>query len=539
MSRRRRFSPGGAAVALIAVAIAVPVLAVALRAVRPDDAWGLEALGRVLGSPRTWRVAAVTVAQAAASALITLVVGVPAAVVLARYRFLGARALATVAIVPFVLPSVVIGTAFSSLLGAQGPLDLRGTWWPILAAHLSFNLAVVLRTVGAALSSLDPEVEAAARVLGATPAQAIRRVALPLVAPAVAAAGVVVFLFCLTSFGVIVILGGGAVTTLEVEIWTRATRQFDLSGAAVLGMVQLAAVLATLGVQARLARRRTTAVRPAPGRARRRRVRTVPERLAVVGTTLLVLVASVLPLAALVERSLRVPGGWGLANWRSLGSVTAGTSLRVAPSEAVVVSLLTASVAATLAVLLALPAARVAARRPGGLADRVALAPLGVSATTIGLGLLLAFGRPPVDLRRSWWLVPAAQALIALPLVVRAVLPAMRSRPGVLDDAAATLGAAPGRRWWEVELPLLRRPLVAGAGLGLIACLGEFGATVFLARSGRPTMPVAIERLMSRPGGAGLGQAMALACLLALLCAVVLWAVDRAAVGRDGVDMSF
>ncbi|MFN7151175.1 MAG: ABC transporter permease, partial [Microthrixaceae bacterium] len=172
--------------------------------------------------------------------------------------------------------------------------------------------------------------------------------------------------------------------------------------------------------------------------------------------------------------------------------------------------------------------------------DRSLLLPLGISSTTIGLGLLLAFGRPPVDLRGSWWIVPIAQAMVALPLVVRAVLPGMRAVPASLLDTAALLGASPSQRWWRVELPLVRRSLAAGAALAMVACLGEFGATVFLARSTRPTVPVAIERLMSRPGGAGYGQAMALSCVLVLLCAAVVVLLDRL-LDRDGSggDLAF
>jgi thiamine transport system permease protein len=130
-------------------------------------------------------------------------------------------------------------------------------------------------------------------------------------------------------------------------------------------------------------------------------------------------------------------------------------------------------------------------------------------------------------------LVPVAQALVALPLVVRVVLPALRSIPLSLLDGASLLGAGPSQRWWRVELPLIRRALAAGTGLALVACLGEFGATVFLARSARPTVPVAIERLMSRPGGAGFGQAMALSCVLVVLCALVVAVVDRWLSGAD------
>jgi thiamine transport system permease protein len=518
----------GTAVAwVVLAAVALPVGAVLLRALRDGGSWDASSFGRMLGTGRTWRVVAVTVAQAAGSAALTVAVGVPVAWVLARYRFPGRRVVAAVAVVPFVLPTVVVGAAFATLLGPTGVTDLRGTWWAVLAAHLCFNLAVVLRIVGAAVAGLDPDIERAARLLGAGPLGGLRRVVAPAVAPAVAAAGVVVFLFCLTSFGILVILGGGSVTTVEVEIWVRATRQFDLPGAAVLAAVQLVAVIATLAVYGRITRRSHAALR-APGATARRGPRSLVDRLAVGAAVGAVLVIAVVPVLALLERSLRVGDGWGTDHWLGLGSALTGTALAVSPAEALAFSAVTATAAAATAVALGVPAAFAVARRPGGVADRVLLLPLGVSATTLGLGLVLAVGRPPVDLRRSWWLVPAAQALIALPLVVRVVADAVRRLPPNVLDAAAVLGASPADARWRVEVPLVRGGVVAGAGLALLACLGEFGATVFLARSDRPTVPVAIARLLSRPGAAGFGQAMALSCLLAAVCVVVLFVVDRA-----------
>ncbi|MDQ2678729.1 MAG: ABC transporter permease subunit, partial [Actinomycetota bacterium] len=248
---------GWVAVAVVLTAVALPVVAVALRALRPDGSWSTDAVEQILGSARTWRLVAVTVGQAAVSCVVTVAVGVPVSWVLARYRFVGRGVLRTVAMVPFVLPTVVVGAAFASLLGPRGLVDARGTWWAIVAAHLCFNLAVVVRTVGAALAGTDPDLEAAARLLGAGSLRVLRSVVVPAVAPAVAAAAVVVFLFCLTSFGVIVILGGGSVSTVEVEIWTRATSQFDLSGAGVLCMLQLVAVVATLAVHGRIVRSAT------------------------------------------------------------------------------------------------------------------------------------------------------------------------------------------------------------------------------------------------------------------------------------------
>lgn len=516
--------PGRVVVLLVGLVVAGPVLAVLWHTVMADGAFDTEAFGRVLGSPRTWRLLALTIGQAVASCAVTLLVGVPVAWVLQRFSFPGRAAVRSVATIPFVLPTVVVGAAMASLLGPRGLVDLRGSWWPILAAHLCFNLAVVLRTVGSAFSAVPADLEPAARLLGCSRVGAARRVLLPVVAPSITAAAVVVFLFCLTSFGVVVILGGGRVSTIEVEIWTRATRQFDLSGAGVLCLLQLVAVVATLAVHARVTKGRRGSGTATGGR----RVRPEGiERLLVAAAVSAVVLVSLLPILAVVERSLRVGSGWGLQNWAQLGSVDPGSGLRVAPWYAVVVSIGTSLVATLVAVALAAAVIRAVAAHPGGFGDRLMLLPLGVSSTTIGLGLLLLVGRPPVDLRGSWWLVPLGQALVAMPLVVRVVLPAVRALPTSVLDAASLLGLDRRERWWRVELPMLRGALGAGAGLALVACLGEFGATAFLARGSRPTVPVAIERLMSRPAGSGFGQAMALSCVLVVICALVVLLVDR------------
>ena len=232
---------------------------------------------------------------------------------------------------------------------------------------------------------------------------------------------------------------------------------------------------------------------------------------------------------------MRVGDGFGFANWVDLGSAVSGTSIAVDPLSAVKASLLAAVPAALVAVLLGVPAARAVVADRSGFAARVLLLPLAVSATTIGLGLLLVGRHLPLELRGSMWLVVAAQALVALPLVVRGVAPALGGLPPEYREVALLAGASHRSVWWRVELPLVRPAVAAAAGLALIAALGEFGATVFVARRSTPTMPVAIERLLSRPGQSGMGQAMALSVLLGVLCGALLLLIDR--LGDDGVAL--
>jgi thiamine transport system permease protein len=245
-----------------------------------------------------------------------------------------------------------------------------------------------------------------------------------------------------------------------------------------------------------------------------------------------------LPLVALVLGSVRVRDHWGLAFWRALGSVDAGTTRFAAPLDSVRVSLQYAVVTAVFSVVVGgLAACAVAyGGRAGRVLDAAAMLPLGTSAVTVGFGLLITFDRPPVDLRGSWIMVPLAHTLVAVPLVLRTVLPVLRSIDPRLRQVAASLGARPVRAWASVDLPLLRRVLAVGAGFAFSVSLGEFGATAFLARSDTPTLPVQVVRLLSRPGEVPYGAAMALATLLMVVTAAVVLAAEalqgRSRVGR-------
>ncbi|MFT3852866.1 MAG: ABC transporter permease subunit [Ilumatobacteraceae bacterium] len=152
--------------------------------------------------------------------------------------------------------------------------------------------------------------------------------------------------------------------------------------------------------------------------------------------------------------------------------------------------------------------------------------PLGTSAVTIGFGMLLAFGRPPFDWRTAWWLVPVGQALVATPFVVRLLVPVLRAVPPDLRAAAATLGASPVRAWLAVDGRAILRPVVAGAGFAAAISLGEFGATTFLTRTGRETLPIAVGRLLGRPGELNRAQGFATATILLVLTAIVLALAD-------------
>lgn len=523
-------------VAFFAVFFAWPVVSIVERGLRPDGAWDLGAIGRTLGRSDILDVLGFTVWQAAASTGLTLVVALPGAYVFARFAFPGKGVLRAVVTVPFVLPTVLVGTAFLALLGRGGFTDelwglrLDTGVGAILLAHVFFNYAVVVRTVGGLWAQLDPRQEEAARVLGASRWTAWRAVTLPALVPAVSAAALMVFLFTFTSFGVVQILGGDAYTTLEAEIYRQTARLLDLRTAAVLTLTQFVAVGAILTVHARTVRRRETALRLVPPELTARRPRGVGQWALLGGVLASVAVLILLPLGVLVERSFATPEGYGLRYYRALGSLDEAGTFLVPPLETVGNSLRYAVAATAIAVVIGGLAAAALTRRAGRLVrgfDALLMLPLGVSAVTVGFGFLITLDEPPFDLRASWILVPLAQALVGVPFVVRTMLPVLRAVDQRLREAAAVLGASPWRAWREVDLPLVRRALLIAAGFAFAVSLGEFGATVFIARPDNPTLPVAVARLLGRPGELNYGQAMALSTILMVVCAVSLLLLER------------
>ncbi|MFE7131343.1 ABC transporter permease [Streptomyces sp. NPDC057638] len=524
-----------------ALFFAYPVAAITGRGLMADGVWQFGRIGEVLGRSDLQRVLWFTTWQALASTALTLVIALPGAYVLARYDFPGRRLLRAVVTVPFVLPTVVVGSAFLALLGRGGLLDevwgvrLDTTVWAILLAHVFFNYAVVVRTVGGLWAQLDPRQEEAARVLGAGRLAAWARVTLPALAPALAAAALMVFLFTFTSFGVVQILGGPGFATLEVEIYRQTAQLLDLPTAAVLTLVQFAAVGTVLAVHARTVRRREGALRLVDPALTARTPRGAGQWALLGGVLTTVVLLLLTPLAVLVERSFATPDGYGLDYYRALTSnESSGGAFLVPPIHAIGNSLQYTAVATAIAVVVGGLAAAALTRRAGRLTrgfDALLMLPLGVSAVTVGFGFLIALDEPPLDLRASWILVPLAQALVGVPFVVRTMLPVLRAVDGRLREAAAVLGASPLRVWREVDLPMVRRALLIAAGFAFAMSLGEFGATVFIAREDRPTLPVAVARLLGRPGELNYGQAMALSTILMVVCAVALVLLER---GRRG-----
>ncbi|MDO4790898.1 MAG: iron ABC transporter permease [Buchananella hordeovulneris] len=522
---------------VLAVFFAWPVLALFARAFFPGGQWEAAGAFEVLTKPRTWRIFQQTIVQATLATVFSLLLGLPGAHVLYRRVFPGRTLLRGLVAVPFVLPTVVVGAAFRNLFDKTGPLaflELDGSMPAVVIAMVFFNFPLVVRSVGATWSTLDDRPAQAAAALGASPARVFWTVTVPALAPAIASVASLVFLFCVTAFGIVLILGGLGAATIETEIYFQAVSLFNLRAAAVLSTVQLVVVAVALFIS---------------GRARSRRERSLSMRSVAanesplsrsdapaVALTFVALVLIAAPIAQLVLRSLKRSGEWTLANYTDLWDESKDSALIVPVWKAALNSLHLAAWATLLSVALGAAVSMLLARRPRQKSAKTALAlldtafmlPLGISAVTVGFGFLITLNRPPLDLRSSVVLIPIAQAIVAIPLVVRTVLPSLRAINPRQFEAAAALGASPWRVLATIELPVLLRALAVAAGFAMAVSLGEFGATSFLAQPDNPTLPVMIYRLLGHPGGYSQGMAVAGSVVLAVLTASIMLLVEKA-----------
>ena len=535
---RRLATPALAALplAFLGVFFVYPVVSILALGLAPDGVLDIGAALGVLTQPFVAEVAWFTLWQAALSTVLTVGLALPGAYVFARFEFPGRRLISALSIVPFVLPTVVVAAAFLALLGARSPFGIRldHTIVAILIAHVFYNYAVVLRIVGGVWSQIDPRLEDAARVLGASRWAAFRMVTLPLLRPAIASAASIVFLFTFTSFGVILLLGGAQFSTLEVEIYRQTAELLDLRTAAVLALLQMTSLVVLLFLYSRYQQRNAIQQRLLARQMVARRPRTRGERALVAANLLVMALLLGLPLLMLLERALAVPGGFGLGNFQALFATTQLSALFVPPIDAIRNSLLFAAACTLICAPLGLAAAFVIARGRGRLAsgfDALLMLPLGTSAVIVGFGFLVALGNLPIDLRTSVILIPIAHAIVALPFLVRATVPVLRSVDQRLRDAAAVLGASPARVWRAIDLPIVSRAALIGAGFAFAVSLGEFWATLFIVRPDTPTMPVAVFRLLSQPGALAFGQAMAMAALLMLATGASVLVFDRLQTG--------
>jgi thiamine transport system permease protein len=481
--------------------------------------------------------------QAALSTALTLIAGLPAAYLFARYTFPGRGLLKALTTIPFVMPTVVVAAAFRALLSPNGPVNqflmalldlerapiaIEQSLTMILLAHVFYNVAVVVRLVGGFWANLNPRIVEAARVLGASRGRAFREVTLPLLKPSLISASLLIYLFTFTSFGVILILGGPQFSTIETEIYRQYVTFLRPDIAAVLSLLQIFFTFVLMWVYARWQQQSAVSLEFRPQSENLKKPESWQEKTAVFSLILGLSIFILAPLFALVWRSLVDREGQLTLNYYlALNELRRGSVVFVPPLTAVRNSVGYALLTVGLACFLGLLTTTLLVRpnRWRAWLDPIFMLPLGVSAVTLGFGYVVTYDQ----LRTSALLVLIAHTLVAFPFVVRSLLPVLQGIKPNLREAAAVMGASPVRVWREVDLPIMGRALLVAAVFAFTVSMGEFGATSFIVRpnSGYLTLPIAIQRYLSQPGALNFGQAMAMSTILMLVCAMGFVAIER------------
>lgn len=531
------FITAGIPLVFLAVFYFYPLLNIFSLSFRPEGLWDLHSVRKLFTSTYYAGVLWFTFWQALVSTVLTVAFAISGAYVFARFRFPGKKLLQAFTTIPFVLPTIVVAAAFQALLGQQGlvnslimrlfqideaPIQMDYSVLFIFLAHVFCNYTVVLRIVGGFWSQLEPQLFEAAKVLGASPRQVFFKVTFPLLRPAIFASALLVFIFCFSSFGIVLILGGPSLSTIEVEIYRQAVHIFNLPMAAALSLIQILFIFGVMWIYTSLQRKTSVILNPDSIQHTQSKPSNLREKFLVSFNILFIVLLLGTPLLALILRSFTTENGFSFIFYRALFDNPLDSLFFVPPLEAILYSCGFALVTLLFSLSLGLLASHFLSAskgRAGAVLDPIFMLPLSTSAVTLGFGFIITLDEPPLNLRTSILLIPLAHTLVAFPFVVRCLLPALRSIPKSLKESATLLGATPFQAWKSVDLPIVGRALIVGAVFAFTVSLGEFGATVFTARPQTPTLPLAIYRFLGQPGALNYGQAMAMSSLLMLITA--------------------
>jgi len=521
-----------------------------------DGAFSLEFVQRILTDDYFRHVILFTLWQALLSTLASIALGLPVAYMLTHYDFPFKRAIRSLTIVPFVLPAITVALGFALLFGRNGylnqflmglfglsepPLPIMYSLTGIVLAHAFYNAPIITRTVHAAWERLDPRYEESARALGASPFYVFKDITLPMILPGLLSGAALVFLFCFLSFPIVLSVGGGRFSTIEVEIYTRVVTRLDPQflnykiGAA-LALVSLVLSLGIVYLYLRLQgslTRQVEQLRPRPTVPLFAGARDLlrPTKLLLWLYVLFSLVVFVGPVLAIVADSLwedtPTGGHWTLRWYSYIFTPDYEALLGDSPVQAILNSLSFGALATAIAVPLGLIFAYIIARaRWGGrrLVDTLLMAPLATSSIVLAFALLRAFNAPPFRLVGTATAVIVAHAVIIFPFIVRALVPVLENLDLKIVEMARSLGASRWRALREIELPVVATGLVAGAVFAFALSLGEMSATVMLARPGLNTMPVAVYRFLSQHA---LGAPSAMSAVMIVVAALAFIVLER------------
>lgn len=466
-----------------------------------------------------WAAIRFTLVQAFLSTVLSLAIAVPLARAVARRHFWGRRLFVALMGAPFILPVIVAVFGIISSFGHNGLIAqiLRpfGVVMPeiyglhgVVLAHMFFNLPLAARLILQAWQDVPQERVRLAQSLGLGHAAFFRHIEWQILRNTLPPAFAIIFLLCCSSFAVALILGGGPrATTIELAIYQAFRFDFDLGRAASLAAVQALLCLVLGGIALKWTRPRN------PLGTGLDRPLALPRggRIAAVSDGFVILVAGVFLILPLV-RVLWL----GLPHLIDLPS-----QVWVAALRSVVMALCATAICLCLSLPIALTLTRLKA---APYLEAICLLALVISPLALGTGWFLMLRQITNPIAWALPVTVLVNALMALPFVLRALLPALREAEASQARLATALGLQGWKRFRHAYLPRLIRPLGFGAGLAAALSMGDLGVIALFAAPDHATLPLEMMRLM---GAYRMQEAQGAATVLLGLSLCLFWVFDR------------
>lgn len=458
-----------------------------------------------------------TVVQATASTFATLVISMPIAWVLGRYKWNNEPIIRSILTLPFVVPSIIAAMGILTIVGSHG-LNIRSDestwWWTLVISHAWFNMALFIRFCEPLLSSMNPELEEQLRLLphGRTRLSRIRNLWLPLLMPPIVAAACMTFVFSFTSFALVkwITVGNNTLESMMADVSSSAgiAGYMESSSNIVMGasLIQFTILLTSLWLTSVIQRKQSYAL----DFSRSHHSKKIDRR----GLIVLIpaLIFALLPLISVLIGSFRIRNlnpntgdfSWGTGGWEA--AIEGGFSFAPvahAFGNSLGYAFLTLIVALPLGYTMALTIYDLEKIKPrlGRLLDVFTMLPFALSAAMIGLGVLIGVIKINPSAAYKFWALPAlAHVMLTTPFVVRIMLPAIRSYDKSYDENAKVMGMKSIERFFRIRLPLLKGSFVVSSVFVLAMSLGEFGASFVIARNTDwVTLPLLIDAWRGKP----------------------------------------
>ena len=497
-----------------------PLSLVLKSALFPNNSFSLVNIISLLSKKYNQRIIIFTLFQALLSTLFTVLLGLPGAWLLAVKDFPGKRILKAVSSVPFVLPSILVVLGFVIFYGNNGFLnkilmDINGNTEPvvkilysmkaIILAHGFYNFPIILRLVSTLWEKLDRSQTNAAMSLGAGRLRLFFTITLPQILPAILAGAALVFVFCFTSFAVILVLGGGpSFTTIEVEIYRQARISLNMDAAASLSLVGIliTSIFVFINVHFQSSLNyydhvRNRKVSKKSKRTNNRKFNPLISLYILIITFLVgapvisVIIKSFFPLRAGRTDNMSIAAYTNILN-STQGKF--GTTL----IHAILNSLNFATYTVILSIIIGTTVSFIlkGKNKSTKILDTLFMLPISVSSVILGLGYLKVMNYINNPSKYSSLLIILAHTVIAFPFVTRAVKPVLdKIKPDIIQ-AGLSLGETPFRVFITIQLPLLKSAIFAGAAFAFAISIGEMNATILLSSENTITIPIMMYRLI-------------------------------------------